>query len=221
MSTPSLIGPTDIPNSTTHAIICLHGFGANGHDFIGLAAPLRAALGCPGLAVFCPHGPDPLPADAGAPTSARQWFSDKGWTFRDKPGIDHSRHLLWDYVQAIHTTHHIPLTHIVIFGFSQGGMQALYSVPRWPHAVGGLIGHSTLAMWQEELDATTCQKPPTLLLHGYDDDVIPADQSLNAATGLQTLGFPVEHHILPGLNHGLNAQSLAHIVVFLQRIWQL
>ena len=138
-----------------------------------------------------------------------------GWTFRDREGIQTTGTLLWEYLQTLHTTHAIPYANMALLGFSQGGMQALYSAPRGPHAIGALIAHSACLMWQEELNPATCQKPPTLLLHGYEDDMVPADQTVNAATGLEKLGFPVEKHILPGLGHGLNAQSLAYISVFL------
>lgn len=73
-------------------------------------------------------------------------------------------------------------------------------------------------MWQEELDTATCQKPPVLLIHGTEDDVVPADQTVAAATGLQGLGFNAEYHLLPGLAHGINAEALAHIATFIQEI---
>ncbi len=210
-----LSGPTDIPSSPTHALVCLHGFGADGQDFIGLATPLRGLLPHVQLALFCPNGPDSTPFGQG-----RQWFSDKSWTFRDRAGIQAASDALWGYIQAeLVSKHGIPLAHIALMGFSQGGMTALFAAPRWPERIGAVIAHSGLAMWQDELDAATCQKPPTLILHGQDDDVVPADQALLAAGGLAQLGVPVESHIIPNLAHGVNGESLARIGVFLESLW--
>jgi phospholipase/carboxylesterase len=206
-----------VPPSPTHALICLHGFGASGQDFITLHHPLTSILPTQlgqHLALFSPHAPHPTPFGQGY-----QWFSDNNWTFRDRPGISATKDILWHYLQHLHTTHGIPYAHMVLFGFSQGCMQALYSAPRFPQCLGGVIAHSGCAMYQEELDANTCQKPPILFLHGEDDEVVPADGSVNAAHGLNQLGFTTQLFLLPHLGHGLNAQSLAHISVFLQSLF--
>ncbi len=198
-------------------MVFLHGFGSDGDDLITLAPALRASLPenlADHLAIFSPNAPDATPQNFG-----RQWFSDKSWTFRDRPGIARSSDALWSYLKHIESTHGIPLTNIAVLGFSQGAMLALFGAPRWPEAIGGLIGCSGLAMWQEELDTNTCRKPPTLLLHGLEDDVVPADQTVAAAEGLRAFGFPVEYHLIPHLGHGINPQALAHISVFLSQMF--
>lgn len=144
-----------------------------------------------------------------------QWFADNNWTFRDRPGMARISQALWDYLQQLSSTHHIPLSRIALLGFSQGAMTALYAAPRWSEPIALVIAHSGCAVYQEELDGTTCQKPPVLFVHGQQDDMIPADQSLAAATGLDNLGFTTETHIIPGLAHGINAEALAHIATFL------
>lgn len=225
MSTPSLIGPTDIPNPTTHAIICLHGFGANGHDFIGLAASLRAALNCPGLAVLCPHGPSPvpssLPAEAHAPTEARQWFSDKGWTFKDPIGLSIATHAIQTYLTS--TVH--PLTpHVAILGFSQGGMTLLHALPSLHPSPSGAISVCGALTVPSNAPTPASALPPStpiLFVHGQDDDVLPADASVQAQQWFTAKGYPTQLQLIPNLGHGLDAQALAHIVVFLQRIWHL
>jgi phospholipase/carboxylesterase len=209
-------GPHSIPPKATHLLICLHGFGADGNDLFGLASPLQAALAAHGvvLAVACPHAPQPTPFGQG-----RQWFSDKSWTFRDREGIATAQRLLWNYLEELHNQTQIPYTHMVIMGFSQGAMTAIYSAPRWPQAVGGVISVAGLAMWQEELDETTCEKPPFLFVHGLEDDVVPADASIAADSGLKQLGFKTTLHLQPNLGHGIDAATLAEVVVWLQELW--
>jgi phospholipase/carboxylesterase len=217
-NSPVLSGPVDVPQGAEFALVCLHGFGSNGQDLIGLAGPLRAALGKLGerLAVFAPDGPSPVPDSFGI-GGGRQWFSDMNWSFRDKSGIATASKLVEAYVlETVVKTYGIASQKTIILGFSQGAMTALYAVPRWELSVGGLISVAGVAMWQEELDANTCQKPPVLLVHGIDDDIVAADQTVNAATGLQALGFNAEYHLIPNLAHGINAPALAHVATFIQ-----
>ena len=149
----------------------------------------------------------------------RQWFSDKSWTFRDKEGIAIAANLLWDYIITTTQAHDIPLHHVAVLGFSQGAMTALYAAPRWPERIGAVIACAGVAMWQEELDGTTCQKPPLLLLHGLEDDVVPADASVAAHAGLEGLGFNARLELLEDLGHGIDGRVLAHTVAFLSEVW--
>ena len=183
----------------------------------GLASPLQGAFTAQGmtLAVACPNAPAFTPAGMG-----RQWFSDKGWTFRDRDGIARAGEALWAYAQGLQQQTGLPWPNIAVLGFSQGAMTALFAVPRWPAQIGGLISCAGVVMWQEELDAATCQKPPVLLLHGTDDDVVPADASVQAHAGLEKLGFTAELELLPGLGHGIDGRVLSHIVVWLAERWK-
>lgn len=211
-----LNGPALVPPAVTHALICLHGFGSSGNDLIQLAPPLKASLGnlAETLAVYSPHAPTPTRMNEGL-----QWFSDASWTFRDRDGIEAASRQLEAFTQSLSQHHAIPMANIALLGFSQGAMTSLYAAPRWSHPVGAVISCSGAAMWQEDLNPATCHKIPTLLLHGTDDDVLPADSTVAAATGLQALGVPAEYHLLPGLGHGIDARTLAHISLFLQNLW--
>lgn len=113
----------------------------------------------------------------------------------------------------------IPYQNMVVLGFSQGAMTAIFSAPRWPQSVGGVIAVAGIAMWQEELDAATCEKPPFLFLHGTEDDIVPADASVAAEAGLKQLGFTTTLRLQAGLGHGIDAATLAELVVWLQELW--
>ncbi|SEF24014.1 Prolyl oligopeptidase family protein [Amycolatopsis pretoriensis] len=43
--------------------------------------------------------------------------------------------------------------------------------------------------------------PPVLLMHGSDDDLVPASQSVRLAGALRDAGAPVELHLVPGARH--------------------
>jgi phospholipase/carboxylesterase len=207
-----LTGPAHIPANATHALVCLHGFGDEGASYLPLGHMLAQTLPDITLAILCPNGPMPTPFDQGY-----QWFADNGWTFRDRPGIRAAKEALWAYIKETIPT--IPPQNIAVLGFSQGAMVAYYAVPRWPAPIGGVIAVAGMSLWHTELKADTCHKPPFLILHGREDDVVPADRALEAETGLNTLGFPTESHILPDLAHGIDAPALAHASAFLQSLW--
>jgi acetyl esterase/lipase len=54
--------------------------------------------------------------------------------------------------------------------------------------------------------------PPILLMHGEDDDLVPAAQSVRLAEALRTAGAPVELHLVPGARHRWTGADPAAVV---------
>lgn len=208
-------GPSLVPARPTHALLCLHGFGSDGHDLLALAPPLKQALGKVGetLAVFCPNGPAATPSGVGF-----QWFRDMGWTFRDPTGLATTATQLNATLRHITQTYAIPPANIALLGFSQGGMACLYALPELSPQPAALIACSS-ALTVEPPATPANPATPILFLHGAEDDVLPADASVAAESFFKNKGYPTQLEILPGLGHGLNAAALAHIAVFLQTLW--
>jgi len=215
--TGSINGPAVVSPAVNHALICLHGFGSSGDDLIQLAAPLKATLGnlAETLAIYSPHAPATTPDGFG-----RQWFRDMGWTFRDAQGLASLVPQLDSFIAQIAATHGIPTTRIALLGFSQGGMTLLHCLPQLQHQPGAVITCCGAVSVAPTFPATQTAQPPLLILHGEDDDVLPADASVEAAATYRAHGYPVTLEILPHLGHGIDAATLAHISVFLQTLWQ-
>jgi dipeptidyl aminopeptidase/acylaminoacyl peptidase len=53
----------------------------------------------------------------------------------------------------------------------------------------------------------TRQDPPTLLIHGAADSLVPVAQSESLATKLRAVGVPVELVIIPGADHDFKGQT--------------
>jgi phospholipase/carboxylesterase len=217
MSNPlSLAGPAEVPPGATHALVCLHGFGDSGQSWLDLLRLLKPALPqafAARLALFCPDAPAPTPFGQGL-----QWFKDNNWTFRDPAGLARATGLLADYLSAtVEGEHKIPHNRIILMGFSQGAMVTLHAAPRLNPPVAA---HISLA---GQLTDTTPPDPlsltPTLLLHGQDDDTLPADASVKAEQLYQSWGLPTELHLIQGLGHGANPEALAHIAAFITEIF--
>lgn len=54
--------------------------------------------------------------------------------------------------------------------------------------------------------------PPVLLMHGSDDDLVPARQSVRLAEALRDAGAPVELHLVPGARHRWTGADPAAVV---------
>ena len=60
-------------------------------------------------------------------------------------------------------------------------------------------------------------KPPVLLIHGDQDDLIPAQALFHAANDLAALGIATEWHLSMGIGHGIDQEGLRHGGEFLAR----
>lgn len=165
------------------------------------------------MAVYSPDAPSPTPDGYG-----RQWFRDAGWTFRDERGLQAVIPQLDSFITQVAAAHAIPTANIAILGFSQGAMTILHALPSLHNQPGGVISCCG-ALTVPPAFPPSPAKTPILFLHGQDDDVLPADASVQAEATFQQHGYPTQLHILQGLGHGIDAPSLAHISLFLQSLW--
>lgn len=214
-STP-LTGPAWGPlwnGPARHLIVLLHGLGADGADLIDLA---------PHWATAAPHArfvaPDaPFPCDM-APYG-RQWFSLQD---RSPPvvlaGVERAAPLLNAFIDAELASLGLTPDRLVLMGFSQGTMMALHVAPRRPQPVAGVMGFSGRLAGPERLAADTVSRPPVLLVHGEEDQVVPVDALDAAAGALAAAGFSVESHRRPGLDHGIDGDGVALGAAFLTRV---
>lgn len=195
-----------------HLVVFLHGVGADGQDLIQLAPMLEDIL--PDAAFVSPHAPDPFDfAPAG-----RQWFS----FMDDTPGaIDREVQRITPRIDRflddeLARTGLTP-DKLAVVGFSQGGIVALQSGLRRRPPIGALVGLSTILPNAQALPGEITSKPPVLLVHGDQDQVLPATYAEQSAQALSGLGVPVEKHILRGRGHEIDQEGLGLIRDFLSR----
>ena len=60
-------------------------------------------------------------------------------------------------------------------------------------------------------------RPPVLLIHGAQDDLIPAQALIQSAQALAALEVPVEWHLSEGIGHGIDQEGLRQGGEFLAR----
>ena len=213
---PTLDGPSLAPISggpPRHLVVLLHGVGADGNDLIGLAPHFAQAL--PEAFFVSPNAPfayDMAPF-------GRQWFSlrDVGPEAR-LAGALAAAPILEAFIDAQLTHHGLGVDCLALVGFSQGTMMALQVGLRRRHPVAGILGYSGLLVGESNLADEIASRPPVRLIHGADDELIPAHTMSAAVAALESLDVPVDSHLCPGLGHGIDENGLRLGSDFLTRV---
>ncbi|SRR5579883_1452300 len=193
-------------------VIFLHGYGADGNDLIGLGREWASLL--PDAAFVSPHAPEALP---GQFFGGRQWFplqtrSEHEW----EEGVRKAQPVLDAFISAEASSLKLPLSAVALVGFSQGTMMALQSGLRLQEDVAGIVGYSGHLAGANRLQAEIRSRPPVLLIHGSDDEVIPVQAIHLARMALAAADVPVQWQIRPGLGHGIDPEGLKAGGMFLR-----
>jgi phospholipase/carboxylesterase len=193
-------------------VIFLHGYGADGNDLIGLGREWARLL--PDASFVSPHAPEGLP---GGYFGGRQWFGLESRSEREwDEGVRKAQPVLEAFILAEAARAGLPMSSVALVGFSQGTMMALQAGLRLSEPPAGIVGFSGHLAGAARLAAEIKCKPPVLLIHGSDDDVIPAAAIHLARSALAAAGVPVQWQIRPGLGHGIDPEGLKAAGLFLR-----
>ena len=197
------------------AVVFLHGYGANGADLLGLADPLAEHL--PDTLFVAPDAPE---ACAGSPMG-HQWFPIPwidGSSDQDAAaGMYLAAADLNAFLDALMVDEDLLPEQVALFGFSQGTMMALQIAPRREDALAGLIGFSGRLIEPDLLVDEVASRPPILLIHGDQDDMVPVQSMPQAIEGLQAAGFQdVFAHVMKGTGHGIAPDGLGVALAFMK-----
>jgi phospholipase/carboxylesterase len=214
-----LDGPRLEPRSgaARRLVVFLHGYGADGNDLIEIGRAWQPLL--PDTAFVSPHAPEPC---AGAPTG-RQWFA---LTFRDPDerwrGVNAAAPIVNAFLDAELARRKLPPSALALVGFSQGTMMALHVGLRRATAPAAIVGYSGLFVLPnnaapEVVAGEIKSRPPVLLIHGDQDELIPVQALFHASQAMAALEVPTEWHISPGIGHGIDQEGLRHGGEFLAR----
>lgn len=198
----------------TSLVIFLHGYGADGADLLGLADPLAPHL--PGTVFVAPDAPEPC---AGNPFG-RQWFPipwlDGSSEAAAAEGLARSAGDLNAFLDARLEAEGMTPDRLAVVGFSQGSMMALHVLPRRAPPVAGIVAFSGRLLRPEALASEAVSKPPVLLVHGDQDEMVPfADMGI-AGRALTEAGFQTYGHVMKGTGHGIAPDGLSVALAFLQ-----
>lgn len=194
-------------------VIFLHGYGADGPDLMGLADPLTDHL--PDTVFAAPNAPERC---IGNPMGY-QWFPipwiDGSSEEESEAGMMRSVDDLNAYIDATMEEEGVSEAETILVGFSQGTMMALHVAPRRRDQFAGVVAFSGRLLRPELLADEALSKPPIILIHGDQDDVVPPVSMPEAGDALQEAGFPVYGHVMEGTGHGIGPDGLSVALSFI------
>lgn len=205
------------PNPS-HAVIWMHGLGADGGDFVPIVQELK--LPPLGIRFVFPHAPmRPVTINGGF--VMRAWYDIVVQDLlrqEDERGIRESQELIEQLIEK-EVGRGIPVNRIVLAGFSQGGVIALQTGLRHPKRLAGLLALSCylpLAATVEKERSAANRDVPVFIGHGAADDIVPLQRGLASRDALAKLGYKPEWHQYP-MPHSVHPDEIADIGAWFRR----
>ena len=196
-------------------VVFVHGYGADGADLLGLADVLGPHL--PDTAFVAPDAAERLP---GAPFG-RQWFAiprfDGSTHAQAAAGLKMATQDLSEFVDQRMAYEGLGPQAVALVGFSQGAMLSLHMAPRRGEPIAAVISISGQLLQPERLAAETTAKPPVLVMHGDQDDVVPFPEMTATCNALVAAGFETYGHVMEGSGHTIAQDGLATALAFLTK----
>lgn len=211
-----LDGPLIAPRSgkASSAVIFLHGYGSNGDDLIAIGQGWAGYL--PDTVFLSPHAPDVCEAFS----AGYQWFSiraiDQNAGERERQTAATAR-ILDAFIDEQLGKWNVPESSVVVTGFSQGAMMAMYTMPRRKTPCAGVIGYSGMLIDAAGLKAPGIVKMPVLAIHGGEDDVVLPAALKGVEEGFSAAGFDVETIMRPNLDHSIDQFGLQRGLEFTRK----
>jgi phospholipase/carboxylesterase len=196
-----------------HAVVWLHGLGADGHDFTPLVDALQLPEEPP-IRFVLPHAPlRPVTVNGGM--AMRAWY--------DIAEVDLERRVDSGEIAAsvasvtalldAQLTAGIPASNLVLAGFSQGGVIALQAGLGYAQRLAGIIGCSCYVPDPDLLAAARSPAntaTPVLLAHGREDPVVPYRLGKVGRDLVAGFGNPVTWHPY-AMQHAVCAEQVGDL----------
>ena len=200
---PDLLPAIEIESvkNPVYSVIWLHGFGADGGDFVPVVPELGLG-GAPGVRFVFPHAPH-IPVTCNGGYVMRAWYDiislESSSRRIDEAGIIASRDTVRRLI-ARENSRGIPSARIFLAGFSQGGAVAYTTALTHPEKLAGVIALSTYlpspALLTDD-SASANRDIPIFAAHGTADDVVSPMLGLAARNLLSERGYAIDWHEYP------------------------
>ncbi|XP_014368894.2 acyl-protein thioesterase 1 [Papilio machaon] len=201
----------------TASLIFLHGLGDTGHGWASTIAAIRG----PHIKVICPTA-STMPVTLNAGFRMPSWFDLRtldATAPEDEEGILRATELIHGMIED-EIKSGIPITRILLGGFSQGGALALHAALTYPETLAGVM---SLSCWlPRHAHFPGAVKAPTILpifqAHGDCDPVVPFKWGQMTASFLKTFMKNIEFNTYQGLTHSTSEEELKDMKVFIERM---
>ena len=192
-------------------VILLHGLGSDANDLISLAPYFAERM--PEAEFISPNAP--FPCDM-APFGY-QWFSVQDRSLENSlEGIKIAAPILNDFIDKELRKRSMTDKDLILIGFSQGAMMALYTALRRTDPCAAVLAYSGMLFGHEDLNKPNITKPPIFLAHGDSDDVVDVSNTESAYEHLKNADFKdIKKIICPRVGHSIDEASLTGGIKFI------
>lgn len=191
----------------THALVLLHGRGADAEGMIDLGVALTDGLDAR-WAIVAPQA------------EGHTWYPERflAETFENQPWLDGARSLV-DRLLGELDAAGLDATRVVVGGFSQGACLALDTAARHG-GLAGVLGFSggLIGPPGTRFDVATMAGTPVLLAVHDADPHIPLVRVEETARAFADAGADVTSRLYRGSQHTVTADALAHGRALLERV---
>lgn len=212
MTEKRLTGPHRPPlsgQSPKGLVVTLHGYGSNGDDLISLAPYWDRLL--PDVQFSSPNAPARVPGFG----EMYQWFPIESMDpVHLANGVRDAAPMLEAFMDAEMARCGVTKAQTALVGFSQGTMMALQVGLASKEPYAGVLGFSGALVGNPEI----ASKPPVLLVHGDQDEVVPLAASQMAQQFLSAAGLDARLHVSPRAAHTIAMDGLQLGGAFLTRV---
>ena len=205
--------------NTSHLVVLLHGYGANGHNLLSLAHSFYNTL--PNACFLAPNAVEEC--ESNFPDSY-QWFSLYDANFQRHSleimakSIKKANKILQSFIEEQLQKLNLGYDKLIIMGFSQGAMMAIYQSLILPQKILASLSFSGRVILPEMLGETTAQTPPICLIHGTKDDVLPFDNFLISRELLKERSIEHQAFAIDDLDHSIDISAVGHANNFLKTV---
>lgn len=212
MTEKRLTGPHRPPSSGQRPkglVVTLHGYGSNGDDLISLAPYWDRLL--PDVQFSSPNAPARVQGFG----EMYQWFPIESMDpVHLAKGVRDAAPILEAFLDGEMARFGVTKAQTALVGFSQGTMMALQVGLASKEPFAGVLGFSGALVGNPEV----ASKPPVLLVHGEQDDVVPLAASQMAQQFLSAAGLDARLHVSPRAAHTIAMDGLQLGGAFLTRV---
>lgn len=189
-------------------IVLMHGLGSNGEDLESLIPFLEPYL--PNTEFFSPNGIEPCDLFP----FGFQWFSlqDRDEKIMLKE-LERTSGAIRSMIESKAKSLSIDLSNVILMGFSQGTMTSLYLALTSNIAYKAVIGFSGSLIMPNNI---TQKNTPICLIHGAEDDVVPASAMELARNKLANEGIEAKTHLYHDLAHSIDLRGLKTAIAFIK-----
>jgi phospholipase/carboxylesterase len=195
-------------------VLLLHGVGACGQYLMDRFAGWSTLL--PDADFVAPNAPfafDQMPVP-----DSYQWFSLTDINMENRlERVQAALPLLDRFIDEQLEARGLTDAQLALVGFSQGCIMSLAAGLRRSRPCAAVLGYSGVLLDGDAFYREVSAQPPTLLIHGTQDTIIPVEHLYQSERILSALRVPVLAWAVPGVGHSippmgeaLGARFLAH-----------